>query len=172
MMNLTYLPPSWTLDIYRGYTFYHAPRQTSRVGGVGFIISNDFDLSPSISFAPFLYRDCSSPTLKLPNLTLYLNAIIRPSKPETILFFDEYHNFIHNLPSSSSYLPIILGDLNYHFNSHIYSHGAFKFLTKSLSLCQHISFPTYSSGNILDMIFTPYPVFLLDIYLNPNSIPN
>ena len=94
-------------------------------------------------------------TLKLPNLTLHLTVIYRPPKPETSLFFDEFHDFIHKLPSSSSYLPIVLGDLNYHYNSPIYPHGDFKLLTESLSLCQHISFPTHSSGNTLDMIFTP-----------------
>ena len=131
-----------------GYTLYIAPRQTGRGGGVGFMIRNDF-LPISIHFIPpFSYSDCLSLTLKIPNLTLYLTIIYRPPKPEIILFFDEFHDFIHKLPSSSSYLPIVLGDLNYHYNSPIYPHGDFKLLTESLSLCQHISFPTHSSVNI------------------------
>ena len=137
-----------------GYKFYLAPRQTSRGGGVGIIIRNDFYLSPSISFPPFAYSDYLSLTLTLPNLTLHLTVIYRPQKPETILFFNEYHHFIHNLHSSSSYL-IVLGDLNYNFNSLIYPHVDFKLLTESLFLCQHKSFPTNFSGNTLDMIFTP-----------------
>ena len=132
------------------------------------MIRNDFYLSPSISFPPFLYSDCLSLTLKLPNLTLHLTVIYRTPKPEIILFFDEFHDFIHKLPSSSSYLPIVLGDLNYHYNSPIYPHGDFKLLTESLSLCQHISFPTHSSGNILVMIFTPLSSHLVRC-INPNS---
>ena len=151
-----------------GYTLYLAPRQTGRGGGVGFMIRNDFYLSPSISFPPFSYSDCISLTLKLPNLTLHLTVIYRPPKPETSLFFDEFHDFIHKLPSSSSYLPIVLGDLNYHYNSPIYPHGDFKLLTESLSLCQHISFPTHSSGNTLDIIFTPLSSPLIRC-INPNS---
>ena len=151
-----------------GYTLYLAPRQMGRGGGVGFMIRNDFYLSPSISFPPFSYSDCISLTLKLPNLTLHLTVIYRPPKHETSLFFDEFHDFIHKLPSSSSYLPIVLGDLNYHYNSPIYPHGDFKLLTESLSLCQHISFPTHSSGNTLDMIFTPLSSPLIRC-INPNS---
>ena len=146
-----------------GYTLYLAPRQTGRGGGVGFMIRNDFYLSPSI-----LYSNCLSLTLKLPNLTLHLTVIYRPPKPETILFLDEFNDFIHNLPSSSSYLLIVLGDLNYHYNYPIYPHGDFKILTESLYLCKHISFPTHSSGNILDMIFTPRYNLLVRC-INPNS---
>ena len=123
----------------------------------------------SIHFIPpFSYSDCLSLTLNLPNLTLHLTVIYRPPKPETILFFDEFHDFIHKLPSSSSYLPIVLGDLNYHYNSPIYPHGEFKLLTESLSLCKHISFPTHSSGNTLDMIFTLLSSPLVRC-INPNS---
>ena len=116
-MTLTYFPPS--LDF--GYTLYLAPQQTSRESVVGFIIHNDCYLSPSISFPPFSYSGCLSLTLKLPNLTLHLTVIYRPPKPESNLFFDKCHAFIHNIPLSplSSYLPIIL-DLNHHFNSPIY----------------------------------------------------
>ena len=103
-----------------GYTLYLAPRQTGRCGGVGFMIRNDVYLSPSISFPPFSYSDCLSLILKLSNLTLYLTVIYRPPKSENILFFDEFHDFIHKLPSSSSYLPIVLGDSKYHYNSPIY----------------------------------------------------
>ena len=132
------------------------------------MIRNDFYLYPSISFPPFSYSDCLSLTLKLPNLTLHLIVIYRPPTPETILFFDEFHDFIHNLPSYSSYLPIGLGDLNYHFNYTIDPHGDFKLLTESLSLCQHISFPTYSSCNTDYMIFTPLSSPLVRC-INPNS---
>ena len=89
--------------------------------------------SLSVHFIPSLFIcGCLSLTFKLPSLTLHLTVIYRPPKPQTILFFDKCHNFIDNLPSSSSYLPIILGDLNYHCNSLIYPHGDFKLLTMSL----------------------------------------
>ena len=151
-----------------GYTLYIDPRQTSRGGGVGFMIRNDFYLSPSISFPPFSYSDCLSLTLMIHNLTLYLTVIYHPPKPGIILLFDEFHDFIHNLPTYSSYLPIDLGDLNYHFNSPIYPHGDITLITESLSLYQHISFPTHSSGNTLYMIFTPLSSPLVR-YINPNS---
>ena len=145
-----------------GYTLYLAPRQMGRGGGVGFMIRNDFYLSPSISFPPFSYSDCISLTLKLPNLTLHLTVIYRPPKPETsysLIFMILSINFLHLY---------VLGDLNYHYNSPIYPHGDFKLLTESLSLCQHISFPTHSSGNTLDMIFTPLSSPLIRC-INPNS---
>ena len=135
-----------------GYTLYLAPRQTSRGGGVGFMIRNDLYLSPFISFPPFSYSECLSLTLNLPTLTLHLTVIYCPPKPETILLFEKYHDFIHNHPSSSSYLPIVLGDLNYHFNSPIYPHGDFKLLTEYLSLCQHISFPAHTSIWVIHLI--------------------
>ena len=75
MMNLTYLPPYWTLDIH--------------------LIS--------LSFLHLSYCDCLSLTLNLPSLTLHLTVIYLSPKPETILYFDKIHDFIHNHPSSSSY---------------------------------------------------------------------
>ena len=127
-----------------------------------------FYLSPSFSFPPFSYSDYISLTLKLPNLTLHLTVIYRSPKPETILFFDENHDFIHTLPSSSSYLPIILGGVIYHFNSLIYTQSNFKLLTEYLSLYQHITWPTHSKCNTLDMVFTPLSSSLIGC-INPKS---
>ena len=39
-------------------------------------------------------------------------------------------------------------------------HSLFKQLTESLGLHQHINCPTYVSGNILDLIFTPSEISL------------
>ena len=150
------------------YTLYLAQRKTSRCSGVGFSIRNDLYLSPSISLLPFSYSDFLSLTLKLPRLILHLAVIYRPPKPENILLFDEYHDFIHNLHSSLSYLTISIGDLNFHFNSPIYPHGDFKLLTKYLSLCQHISFSTHSNGITRDMICIPFSSPLVGC-IHPNS---
>ena len=87
-----------------------------------------------------------------------------------MLLFDEFINVIHNLPSSSPYLPIILDDLNYHFNSFIYPHGDFKLLTEYLSLCQNISLSP-SNSNTLYMICTLLSSHFIGC-INPNFFEN
>ena len=133
----------------------------SRGGGVDFVYVMILPLS-NLQLPHFSFSDCLSLILKIPSLTLHITVIYCAPKHETILFYIEFYDFIYNFPSSSPYLPIFIGDLNYYFNTPIYPHGDIK-LTESLSLCQHISFPTHSSGNTLDMICTPYPVLFLDV---------
>ena len=49
---------------------------------------------------------------------------------------------------------MIVGDVNYHFDSSFQPQSLFKKLTESIGLHQHINCPTHVSGNILDLIFT------------------
>ena len=44
--------------------------------------------------------------------------------------------------------------INYHFDS-FPPHSSFKQLNDSLGLNQHILIPSHDSGNIIDIIFTP-----------------
>ena len=47
-----------------------------------------------------------------------------------------------------------MGDFNYHFDSISQLHSLFRQLTESLGLHQYVSYPTHTSGTILDLIFT------------------
>ena len=50
---------------------------------------------------------------------------------------------------------IILGDFNLHVNDHNDDHAmSFIKTTQALALEQHVKFPTHTSGNMLDLVFT------------------
>ena len=48
-----------------------------------------------------------------------------------------------------------MGGFNYHFDSISKPHSLFMLLSESIGLHKHISCPTHTSCNILDLIFTP-----------------
>ena len=72
----------------------------------------------------------------------------------TIMVFDEVRDLIQNLPSPSTSLPIIIGDLNCLFKSLIHPDFDFKISTQSVSLCQYTYLTSCSSANKLDIIIT------------------
>ena len=49
---------------------------------------------------------------------------------------------------------LILGDFNYHYDKDTYPITNFKNTLKSLSIIQHITFPTHFHNHILDLIIT------------------
>ena len=137
-----------------GYNLYLQPRNYGRGGGVGILIHMDLP-TPSISSVTFSYSDCLSCTFNFPFDILRIIVIYRPPRPDYSIFFDEFSDCINNGLHSSSFKFICMGDFNYHFNSMSQPHSLFRQLTESLGLHQHISCPTHTSGNILDLIFTP-----------------
>ena len=123
-------------------------------GGVGILIHMDLP-TPSISSVTFYYSDCLSCTFNFPFDILRIIVIYRPPRPDYSIFFDEFSDCINNGLYSSSFKFICMGDFNYHFDSMSQPHSLFRQLTESFGLHQHISCPTHTSGNILDLIFTP-----------------
>ena len=72
---------------------------------------------------------------------------------------------------------LVVGDFNLHYGSNYPPHSYFYNLISLLSLKQHISFPTHTSGHILDLIITltsstliPYPPNLLSLTTDHYSI--
>ena len=74
-----------------------------------------------------------------------------PNKNDYSLFFDEFSDLVLN---SDPINTIIVGDLNFHFNSLVSPHSDFCILLDTLSLLQHITFPTHIKGNTLDYVIT------------------
>ena len=92
-------------------------------------------------------------------IKLNLIVIYRPpNNYEHSIFFDEFSELILNSDPKNT---IIVGDLNYHFNSSLIPHSDFRDISDTLSLIQHISFPTHIQGNIIDYIFTNSSVSLI-----------
>ena len=151
-----------------GYNLYLQPRNYSRGGGVGILIHMDLPM-PSISSFTFSYSDCLSCTFNFTFDILRIIVIYRPPRPDYSIFFDEFSDCINNGLHSSSFKFICMGDFNYHFDSMSQPHSLFRQLTESLGLHQHISCPTHTSGNILDLILllmihplsSFHPVFVL-----------
>ena len=92
-------------------------------------------------------------------IKLNLIVIYRPpNNYEHSIFVDEFSELILNSDPKNT---IIVGDLNYHFNSSLTPHSDFRDISDTLSLIQHISFPTHIKCNIIDYIFTNSSVSLI-----------
>ena len=127
-----------------------------------YITNDDSDIFASI--LDFGYNLYITPrqTSRGPSLTLHLTVIYRHTQSESILFFDEYneyeyHDFIRNSHSSSSYLPIIIGGINYHLiilSIHMVT------LNSEMSLFLYSNIyhfpPTHSSVNTIDIYIYIY----------------
>ena len=126
-----------------GYNLYLQPRWY--LNSYGLINAFNF-------FFIFPYSDCLSCTFNFPSDILRIIVIYRPPRPDYSILFDEFSDCINYGLHSSSFKFICMGDFNYHFDSISQPHSLFRQLTKSLGLHQHISCPTHTSGNILDLI--------------------
>ena len=101
-----------------------------------------------------MFACISSNGIKFNLIVIY----IPPNNYEHSIFFDEFSELILNSDPKNT---IIVGDLNYHFNSPLTPHSDFRDISDTLSLIQHISFPTHIKGIIIDYIFTNSSVSLI-----------
>ena len=100
------------------------------------------------------YSDCLTISFTQKYKYISNTIIYRKPKPEFASFLSEFNDLSSDLISSPTYHHIILRDFNYHFNSTSNPHIMFTNLTNSLSLSQHVNFPTHINGNIIDLIFS------------------
>ena len=98
-------------------------------------LSIDFYLHNSIKFSLFLiYRP---PRFSIDDIHIFPN---------------EFYDIITSTKSNDY---ILIGDLNFHYDTDIHLHSLFINLIDSFSLIQHITFPTHYIGHILDLVVTP-----------------
>ena len=98
-------------------------------------LSIDFYLHNSIKFSLFLiYRP---PRFSMDDINIFLN---------------EFSDIITSTKSNDY---ILIGDMNFHYDTDVHPHSLFINLICSFSLIQHITFPTHYIGYILDLVVTP-----------------
>ena len=112
--------------------------------------------------------------------SISITFIYRPPKPEFASFLSEFNDIATDLINSPIYHLNILGDFNYYFNAITNPHSMFTNITNSLSLSQHVNFPTHINGNIIDLVFSSSlysdpmvsNISRLDLHSHPNLIKN
>ena len=141
------------------FTFIHRSRNNDKPGGgIGILVNNnDFNIN-SYNYLDLYSCEattaCISSKSRVVSPYTKFNIIIiyrPPNKNDYSLFFDEFSDLVLN---SDPINTIIVGDLNFHFNSLVSPHSDFCILLDTLSLLQHITFPTHIKGNTLDYVIT------------------
>ena len=93
--------------------------------------------------------------------------VYKPPSPEFTQLSNELTDLITEIDLSNT---IILGDFNNHYGSSTSPHYNFFELLDSLSLKQHVHFPTHSSGYTIDLILTSYSSAFSDLSINRRSL--
>ena len=113
---------------------------------------------PSIYPIALSYGECISCNVRLKFNSLRIIVNYRPPKADFSIFFDEFHDLINDTLhlNASKVMIVVILIIILILPPH---HLSFKHLTDSLGLNQHILIPSYISGNIIDLIFTPNDTF-------------
>ncbi len=156
----------------RGFQLFSIPRPHSICGGGVAILCKDH-LSPTPLELPS-YHSFEAISINLTGLPRQLTIfnIYRPpdsssySQPFTA-FLDEFTSFL-TLATSLPHF-VITGDFNIHCND-TFNHQAAQFLSilSDFNLAQHVTFPTHTNGNTLDLLITPIS---LSIPTTVSSLP-
>ena len=102
------------------------------------------DLANIINEPLVVIRECISNNImyRPPRISLaYIN-----------IFLNEFSDIITST-NSNDY--ILIGDMNFHYDTDVQPHSLFINLIDSFSLIQPITFPTHYIGHILDLVVTP-----------------
>ena len=152
------------------YCFQHTPRKGSKTGGgVGILYSKSIKL-PSYTKYPISSCECSIVSLRTAlNNTIKFIIIYRPPSNNYITFLDDFNDLLTSIKLSNT---IILGDFNFQVNKNKTHSKQLISLSKSHSLYQHITTPTHTSGNILDLVFTINSPQLMINITNTNFLIN
>ena len=134
------------------YCFQHTPREGSKTGGgVGILYSKSIKLLSYTKY-PISSCECSIVSLRTAlNNTIKFIIIYQPPSNNYITFLDDFNDLLTSIKLSNT---IILGDFNFQVNKNKTPSKQLISLSKSHSLHQHITAPTHTSGNILDLVFT------------------
>ena len=141
-----------------GYTFVgqHRPEEkSSRGGGIGFVMragrnarSRNHDYQTFEAVTLFISADSVMP----------ITVVYRPPPSsdranQTKLFLQEIELMLSDLCTKYSHVCVV-GDFNIHYGKEPLS-DAFDLILQSLGLCQLVSQPTHTHGNVLDLILVP-----------------
>ena len=133
------------------YNFKYITRPDSRFGGVGIIFKDTYKLN-KFEKHTLAYSDCLVSNIKINNNTdLNLIVIYRPPSNNYVSFINNLYELLSSLPSNNT---IIMGDFNFKVNQHISSSISLTDMLASSNFIQHITTPTHSSGNTLDLVIS------------------
>src|SRR6266516_4488461 len=150
-------PPSVLQSLTpQGYSITHSPRPSGHGGGLATIYRSCFKMSTIAlpTFSSFESCCCSFSFPHISSFNITLLTIYRPPSPADSTFITEFATLLEDLATSNGHV-IITGDFNIHVNDpNSPSSKNFSILLNDFSLKQHISFPTHSHGNTLDLLIT------------------
>ena len=133
------------------YNFKYITRPDSRFGGVGIIFKDTYKLN-KFEKHTLAYSDCLVSNIKINNNTdLNVIVIYRPPSNNYVSFINNLYELLSSLPSNNT---IIMGDFNFKVNQHISSSISLTDMLSSSNFIQHITTPTHSSGNTLDLVIS------------------
>ncbi|XP_078000678.1 uncharacterized protein LOC144453296 [Glandiceps talaboti] len=145
------LPPAYNINDF--------PRQNRTGGGVGVVYREDLFEVRRVKAGEESSFEYTQWVAKHKDIKVNLVSIYRPPysavHPISVnIFLQELENYLDKILDSSEPV-IICGDLNIHVNN-VNDHSANKFndICQSRNLTQHVSVPTHTSGNTLDLIIT------------------
>ena len=141
-----------------GYKYQHKPRIGQIGGGVGIFFKESWNCSIQKSRK---MKSFEHMCIKLSNKTMSLDIVLlyRPQRVNkvnvsTSVFFQELEDMLTQQLASGSKL-LLLGDFNFHINMPNDNDGQKLLqLLSDLSLIQHVTGPTHSNGNTLDLVIT------------------
>ena len=134
-----------------GYTFHHRPRPVGRGGGVGFLISKLFNVTPYTSPD---YTTFESICLNISNSCfcgVFICIYRPPGHPAN--FFEEFQDLLENIATMHTEFYIV-GDFNLHLDTPSATTTTFNDILASFDTKQHVNFPTHIHGHWLDILIT------------------
>ena len=107
-----------------------------------------------VSTPVFSTFECVGSVITSSNSSFKLFVVYRPSSLSMPTFFTEFESLLEFHISASIDL-IFVGDFNIHIDDlNDVNSIHFLKLLNTFNLCQHVSFSTYNSGHVLDLIIT------------------
>ena len=145
-----------------GYTLYHKIRKhdtKSRGGGVGLLCSSRLDITEkNLKLYQLQSFEYCVYSLKAQNgrgkyYPVVLTTLYRDQYVDIDIFLVEFEQLIQRLILTNNYL-IVSGDFNIHWDSSDNEAARFSDLLMLYNMKQHVTQPTNSFGNILDLVIT------------------
>ena len=135
-----------------GYAIVQTHR-SSRGGGVGVIYRDSLRarLEKCEKYSSFEHQTVN---LFSDSDVLRIITVYNPSGNFTTVFYTEFNDLLCHLQTTTG-KHLIVGDFNFHVNNQSDS-GAnkFKALLNQYNLSQHVTIPTHTAGNTLDLVIT------------------
>ena len=138
-----------------GYNIHHFNRADKRGGGVAIVTKFEYKskLKKSFQYCSF---ECVLQTIRTTNnnVNLTLITVYRHFSESSILFFEEFYEFLEYVKINFNYF-VIAGDFNIHVNKpNDLDTIKFNNLMNTFSVEQFVKTSTHKLGNTLDLIIT------------------